>query len=398
MTMIPYGRQEITDADIQKVVEVLRSDFLTQGPLVPKFEDITADYCKATYAVATNSATSALHLACLALNVGTGDWVWTTPNTFVATANCALYCGASVDFIDIDSKTYNLCPIKLENKLIEAKKNRNLPKVVIPTHFAGQPCNMPEIRKLSLEYGFKVIEDASHALGANYSITNDAEEALKIKVGSCFHSDITVFSFHSVKIITTGEGGMALTNNDELANTMRELRTHGITKDKRKIISTDKDEIWNYQQIKLGYNYRMTDIQAALGCNQILRLDSYISRRREIASIYNRELEGLGITLPWQSPHVHSSYHLYPIGIKKENIKKNQRYIYTLLNQQGVAANLHYIPIYRQPYFEKFGFKQGYCSNAESYYKSAISLPIFPGLTNEQQFKVINILKSEFEN
>lgn len=398
MTIIPYGRQEITDTDIQEVINVLRSDFLTQGPFVPRFEGMTAEYCKASFAVATNSATSALHLACLALNVGNGDLIWTTPNTFVASANCALYCGASVDFVDIDPRTYNLCPIKLENKLIEAKKNRNLPKVVIPTHFAGQPCNMPEIYRLSLEYGFKIIEDASHAIGANYSMTNDAGGFFKTNVGSCFHSDITVFSFHPVKIITTGEGGMALTNSDELANNMRELRTHGITNDKKKIETKHKDEIWNYQQIKLGYNFRMNDIQAALGCNQILRLNSYVNRRHEIASIYNKELEGLGIVLPWQSPYVHSSYHLYPIRIEKENTKKNQQYIYALLNQLGVAVNLHYIPVYRHPYFEKLGFKKGYCSNAENYYKSAISLPIFPSLTIKQQLTVIDILKNTFKD
>ena len=307
--MIPYGRQNITDDDILEVEKVLRSDFLTQGPTVPRFERAVSKYCGANYAIAVNSATSALHIACLALDLGQGDWLWTSPNTFVASANCGRYCGANVDFVDIDPKTYNMSIEALKEKLINAEKLGRLPKVVVPVHFAGQPCDMASIYNLSTKYGFKIIEDASHAIGASYN---------KIKVGSCSYSDITVFSFHPVKIITTAEGGMALTNNKKIAEKIERLRVHGITNDKTKFKERDKDEIWNYQQIDLGFNYRMNDIQAALGLSQMMRLDDYVKHRHKIAKYYDNELKNLSLITPYQSPNVYSSYHLYPILIKED--------------------------------------------------------------------------------
>ena len=289
--MIPYGRQEITEADIAEVEKVLRSDFLTQGPSVPEFEKLVAKYCGASYAVAVNSATSALHLACLALGLSKGDWLWTSPNTFVASANAGLYCGAQIDFVDIDPKTYNMCSKKLSEKLAKAEKLGKLPKIVIPVHFAGQPCDMESINILAKQYGFRVIEDASHAIGAKYK---------KVKVGSCKHSDITVFSFHPVKIITSAEGGMALTNDNEIAEKIFRLRSHGITNNKKKMIERDRDEIWNYQQIDLGFNYRMNDIQAALGINQLKRLDQYVDLRHQKAKNYDVKLKNLPIKIPFK--------------------------------------------------------------------------------------------------
>lgn len=396
--MIPYGRQDITQADIDVVVEVLRSDFLTQGPTTPRFEQAIAKYCGAQHGVAVNSATSALHIACLGLDLGPGDWLWTVPNTFVASANAALYCGAKVDFVDIDPRTYNLCPQKLEQKLQLAEKNGTLPKIVMPVHFAGQPCDMPAIHSLSQKYGFKIIEDASHAIGAHYVIAGcDAtRQSTLIKIGSCVHSDITVFSFHPVKIITTGEGGMAMTNNDALANRLRRLRTHGITNDKALMRPRSENEIWNYQQIELGFNYRMTDMQAALGLSQMQRLNEFVSRRHEIAKRYDLGLKSLLITTPYQANGTFSSYHLYPIRIGESKSGNTQRQVYDKLWQKGVAVNLHYIPVHRQPYYEMFGFKLGDFPEAESFHREVVSLPIYPTLWESDQDYVIQVLESEF--
>jgi UDP-4-amino-4,6-dideoxy-N-acetyl-beta-L-altrosamine transaminase len=384
-TMIPYGRQDISQADIDAVVEVLRSDFLTQGPMVPRFEETVANYCGARHAVAVNSATSALHIACLALDLGPGDWLWTSPNTFVASANCALYCGAQVDFVDIDPRTYNLSANALEAKLQHAEREGRLPKIVVPVHFAGQPCDMPAIHALSEEYGFKIIEDASHAIGASY---ND------IKVGSCAHSDITIFSFHPVKIITTGEGGMATTNDAKLAERLMRLRTHGMTSKPQFMQERPKNEIWNYQQIELGFNYRMTDIQAALGLSQMSRLDGFIEGRRAIAVEYDNAFASLCIITPWQLAGVSSSYHLYPIRIRESDSGRTQRQVYDALWQNGVAANLHYIPLHRQPYYEAMGFCAGDFPEAERYHQEAITLPVYSSMTKAQQASVIGILNS----
>jgi UDP-4-amino-4,6-dideoxy-N-acetyl-beta-L-altrosamine transaminase len=382
--MIPYGRQDITEEDIAEVEKVLRSDFLTQGPTVPKFEKLVANYCDASYAVAVNSATSALHIACLALDLGPGDWLWTSPNTFVASANCGLYCGANIDFVDIDPKTYNMSISSLSEKLEKAEKIGRLPKIVIPVHFAGQPCDMPAIYDLSKRYGFKIIEDASHAIGASYK---------KIKVGSCVHSDIAVFSFHPVKIITTAEGGMALSNNQDIADKMIRLRTHGITTDKKKMKQHPKDEIWNYEQINLGFNYRMNDIQAALGLSQMKRLDHYVRSRHKIAKIYDVELVKLPIILPWQSPDNYSSYHLYSIRIKDNISNKNQKKIYDELRENKIGANLHYIPVHRHPYYENLGFKKNDFPESEKFHSETISISIYPSLTDEDQRYVVETLK-----
>tara|TARA_B100000941_G_scaffold290275_1_gene271822 strand:- start:664 stop:1836 length:1173 start_codon:yes stop_codon:yes gene_type:complete len=381
--MIPYGRQEITKEDIAEIEKVLKSDFLTQGPVVPKFEKSVASYCNASYAVAVNSATSALHISCLALDLSPGDWLWTSPNSFVASANCGLYCGANLDFVDIDPKTYNMSVELLSDKLRMAKKNNRLPKIVIPVHFAGQPCDMQPIYELSLIYGFKIIEDASHAVGASYN---------QLKVGSCKYSDVTVFSFHPVKIITTGEGGMALTNDKKLEESIRRLSTHGITKDKSIMSPRSMDEIWNYQQVQLGFNYRMNDLQAALGLSQLKRLDKYVARRHKIAAYYNLQLGKLPIVIPWQSPKTFSSYHLYPICIKEGSNKELQKKIYDKLIKNEIAANLHYIPIHRHPYYEKLGFKKGHFIESEKFHRKAISLPIFPLLKEDECIKVVNVI------
>jgi UDP-4-amino-4,6-dideoxy-N-acetyl-beta-L-altrosamine transaminase len=382
--MITYSRQEITEEDIAEVEKVLRSDFLTQGPTVPKFEKSIANYCGASHAIAVNSATSALHIACLALDLGPGDWLWTSPNTFVASANCGRYCGADIDFVDIDAKTYNMSVDALSDKLIKAEKSGKLPKIVVPVHFAGQPCDMPAIHELSKHYGFKIIEDASHAIGASYN---------KIKVGSCTHSDITVLSFHPIKIITTAEGGMALTNDNDIADKLFRLRTHGITSDKIKMEERPKDEIWNYQQIGLGFNYRMNDIQAALGLSQMKRLDEYVKRRQEIAKYYDDALKNLPLVTPWQSPSNYSSYHLYPILIKKNLTQKTQRQVYDELIKNGIGVNLHYIPVHRQPYYENLGFKKNNFPQAENLHREILSIPIYPSLKEAQQSDVIEILK-----
>ena len=382
--MISYSRQEITEEDIIEVEKVLRSDFLTQGPTVPKFERSVANYCGSSHAIAVNSATSALHIACLSLDLGPGDWLWTSPNTFVASANCGRYCGADIDFVDIDPQTYNMSADALSEKLIKADKLGKLPKIVIPVHFAGQPCDMSNIHDLSKRYGFKIIEDASHAIGASYN---------QIKVGSCIHSDITIFSFHPVKIITTAEGGMALTNNKSIADKLFRLRTHGIVKDKTKMKERHKAEIWNYQQIDLGFNYRMSDIHAAIGLNQMSRLDKYVSRRHEIAECYDTELKNLSLVTPWQAPNVYSSYHLYPVLIKNNFNNKSQRQVYDELIKNNIAANLHYTPVHRHPYYENLGFKKNDFPVAEKFHQEAISIPMFAMLKNEDQKYVIETLK-----
>jgi UDP-4-amino-4,6-dideoxy-N-acetyl-beta-L-altrosamine transaminase len=382
--MIPYGSQDINQADIDAVVAVLRSEFLTQGPVVPAFEKAVANHCGAQHAVAVNSATSALHIACLALGVGKGDLVWVPPNTFVATANCALYCGATVDFVDIDPRTYNLSVECLAEKLALAEKIGKLPKVVIPVHLCGQPCDMAGIHALGQQYGFRIIEDASHAIGGKYNGES---------IGNSRYSDITVFSFHPVKIITSGEGGMAVTNDGALAKQMRLLRSHGISSTPEDMQIRPAEEIWNYQQIGLGFNYRMTDLHAALGLSQMLRLDEFVSKRHAVAKRYDQMLCALPMVIPWQHTDSYSSYHLYVIRLKLDESKKTQRQLYTELMAAGIGVNLHYIPVYRQPYYEQMGFKVGYCPQAERYYSEVISIPMFPGITSEQQDFVIQTLR-----
>ncbi len=386
--MIPYGRQEISQADINAVVEVLQSDFLTQGPMVPRFEQTVVNYCGVQHGVAVNSATSALHIACLALGLGTGDWLWTTPITFVASANCGLYCGAQVDFVDIDPSTYNLCPIALERKLLQAERDGKLPKVVVPVHLCGQPCDMAAIHGLSQRFDFKIIEDASHAIGGKYKGE---------PIGNCRYSDITIFSFHPVKIITTAEGGMAVTNDETLANRLRLLRSHGITSTPSDMQSRPAQEIWNYQQIELGFNYRMNDIQAALGLSQIQRLDEFVTHRHAIARRYDMRLSELPLLTPLQRVESYSAYHLYVIRLKLNEINKTHRQVYEGLRAAGVLVNLHYIPVYRQPYYEQMGFSVGYCPCAESYYSEVISIPIYSSLTADQQNYVIEILNKIIE-
>ena len=386
--MIPYGRQDINQADIDAVVAVLQSDFLTQGSAVPLFEQAVARYCSAQHAVAVSSATAALHIACLSLDLGPGDRLWTSAITFVASANCALYCGAQVDFVDINPQTYNMSVECLSDKLAQAEKDGKLPKVVVPVHMCGQSSDMAAIYRLSLEYGFKIIEDASHAIGGKYK--NDA-------VGNCCYSDITVFSFHPVKIITTGEGGIALTNNLELAGRMQGYRSHGITSDVRKMKPRPSDEIWNYQQISLGFNYRMTDIQATLGLSQMTRLDEFVKKRHQIAERYNIELLDLAVQTPWQHADSYSSFHLYPIRITLRKIKKTHRQVYDFFKLGGIDVNLHYIPVYLQPYYETMGFKQGYCPEAEHFYRETISIPMYPTMSYNQQSKVIQELKKALD-
>jgi UDP-4-amino-4,6-dideoxy-N-acetyl-beta-L-altrosamine transaminase len=382
--MIPYGRHDISEADIEAVVGVLRSNFLTQGPVVPAFESAVADYCDAQYAVAVNSATSALHIACLALDVGPGDRVWTSPITFVASANCALYCGAQVDFVDIDPRSYNLNLERLAEKLAQAEKAGCLPKVVIPVHLCGQPCDMAGIHALGQKYGFNIIEDASHAIGGKY---NEDEP-----IGNCCYSDITVFSFHPVKVVTTGEGGMALTNDMQLARRMQLLRSHGITRDTNEMTDVP-DGPWYYQQIDLGFNYRMTDIQAALGLSQIQRVDEFVAKRHAIAKQYDELLVDLPVVTPWRHPESYSGLHLYVIRLKLDEIGKSHEEVFAALRTANIGVNLHYIPVYKQPYYEQLGFKAGYCVEAEQYYAEAISLPIYPALTQAQQNFVVTELR-----
>lgn len=382
MKYIPYGRQSISQEDIDAVVDVLKSDWLTTGPSVKNFEKAIADYCGAQFSVAVNSATSALHIACLALGVAPGDYVWTSANTFAASANCALYCGAQVDFIDINLDTYNISVMALEEKLEVAEKEDKLPKVVIPVHFAGQSCDMRAIKKLADKYHFYIIEDASHAIGGKY---------LDKPIGCCEFSDITIFSFHPVKIVTTGEGGMALTNSAKLSQKMQLLRAHGIT-DNKNLISQSEGP-WYYEQIELGFNYRITDLQCALGISQMKRLDQFVERRHELAAQYNMLLADLPVITPYRSSDSYSALHLYPIMLD-ENCSKARRDVFESLRAANIGVNVHYIPVYRLPYYQCLGFQQGHCPNAEAYYDKAISLPLYTSLSDTNQKYVVNILIS----
>lgn len=376
---IPYGRQSVTEADIAAVVDVLKSDFLTQGPVVPAFEEAVAARCGAQYGIAANSATSALHIACMALGVGPGDSVWTSPLTFVASSNAALYCGADVDFVEVDDRTYNMCPVRLGEKLDRAAAAGTLPKVIIPVHLTGQSCDMAAIHAHASKHGVRIIEDASHAIGGSYRSQ---------PVGNCKYSDITVFSFHPVKIVTTGEGGMAMTNDPELARLMRLDRSHGVTRD-ADMLQQENAGPWYYEQHRLGFNYRMTDINAALGLSQLDRLPEFIDRRREIAAIYDRAFADLPVKTPHQHTDSASAWHLYVIRIDQQNAAQNHRAVFDQLRGAGIGVNLHYIPVYLQPYYRELGFKPGLCPNAEAYYSEAISLPMYPTMTAEQQHKVI---------
>jgi UDP-4-amino-4,6-dideoxy-N-acetyl-beta-L-altrosamine transaminase len=382
--MIPYGRQSITQADVDAVVEVLRSDFLTQGPAVPRFEEAVATACGAAHAVAVNSATSALHIACLALGVGPGDHVWTSPITFVASANCALYCGAKVDFVDIDPATYNMSVERLAEKLDAAERAGCLPKVVIPVHIAGQSCAMAEIRTLSQRYNFHIIEDASHAVGAVYR---------GAPVGDCRYSDITVFSFHPVKIITTAEGGLALTNSAELAAAMALYRSHGVTRDRAQM-EREPDGGWYYEQVALGFNYRLTDMQAALGLSQMERLREIVADRRELAARYNEAFADQPLTRPWQAPDTLSSWHLYIIRLNSKQTALSHRAFFDLLREAGIGVNLHYMPVYLQPYYKRLGFAPGHCPQAELFYSEAISIPLYAGLSKADQDQVIGAVRN----
>ena len=380
---IPYGRQDINRQDIDAVVEVLRSPWITQGPAIERFEKAVADYCGAKYAVAVSSATAGLHIGCLALGLGRGDVLWTSPNTFVASANCGLYCGANVDFVDIDPNTYNLSVDELERKLAEAEKQGCLPKVLVPVHFAGQSCEMEKIAALSKRYGFKIIEDASHAIGGRYRGE---------PVGSCKFSDMAVFSFHPVKIITTGEGGMVLTNKEDLYEKLIRFRTHGITR-QAELMKEESHGPWYYQQLELGFNYRMTDIQAALGWSQMQRLDKFVARRRFLAECYYQFLQDLPMMLPWQHSDTESSWHLYVIRLKLDKISKTHRQVFEELRQAKIGVNLHYIPVHTQPYYQRLGFNWGDFVNAERYYQEAISIPLYYDLERNSQERVVNTFR-----
>ena len=379
---IPYGRQSISEADIQAVVDVLRSDWLTQGPAIEQFEQAVATYCGARYAVAVNSATSALHIACMAAELGPGDTLWTSPNTFVASANCGLYCRADVDFVDIDPRTYNLSVAELEKKLVLARQNGRVPKVVIPVHLSGQSCEMEKISELAKEYGFTVIEDASHAIGGKY---------LGAPVGGCQFSEMTVFSFHPVKIITTGEGGMVLTNRLDLYERLIRLRSHGITRDPGLMIGESHGP-WYYQQIELGFNYRITDIQAALGYSQMQRLDEFVSSRHRLVERYNESLRDLPLVVPYQHPDTYSAFHLYVIRLKLDRTGKSHRQVFEELRALGILVNLHYIPVHTQPYYAGIGFRPGDFPEAELYYGEAISLPMYSSLSEPDQDRVVAAL------
>ncbi|MFL6636159.1 MAG: UDP-4-amino-4,6-dideoxy-N-acetyl-beta-L-altrosamine transaminase [Massilia sp.] len=384
--MIPYGRQSISDEDIASVERVLRSDWITQGPAITQFERSLADYTGARHGLAVSNATAGLHLACLALGVGKGDLVWTSPNTFLASANCALYCGADVDFVDIDPRTYNLCVDKLEAKLRAAQAAGRLPKVLIPVHFAGQSCDMRAIHALALQYGFRIIEDASHAVGADYAGG---------KVGNCRYSDVTVFSFHPVKILTTGEGGMLLSNDDALHRQLGLLRSHGMVRDPADLEDHGQGA-WYYEQHTLGYNYRITDIQAALGLSQLGRLDAFVARRRAIAARYTTLLADLPVTTPFQAAYGESAWHLYPVWIQPGadgDVAARRKAVFASLREQGIGVNVHYIPVPTQPYYRKLGFAPGQFPAAEHYYAGAISLPMYFSLSDAEQEQVVDALR-----
>ena len=383
MSYIPYGQQSVDQSDISAVKDVLESDWLTQGPAIDRFENKLKEICHANYSVAVSSATAALHIACLALGLGEGDYLWTSANTFVASANCGLYCGASVDFVDIEIDYYNMSVQALEHKLIQAEKKGKLPKIVIPVHFAGQSCDMKGIRKLSNKYGFYIIEDASHAIGAYY---NDKP------VGCGEFSDITVFSFHPVKIVTTGEGGAALTNNPDVYEKLIRLRTHGITRDPHHLQNNHGP--WYYEQLELGYNYRMTDIQAALGCSQLNKLEGFVKKRHDLFNHYSNLLSNLPLELPKHNDHSYSALHLYPVLV---NDKEKQKPLFEYMRNNNIGVNLHYIPVYKQPYYQQLGFPYNYCPNAEYYYESAVSLPMYPLLKQEQLDQVKCIIEDFYE-
>jgi UDP-4-amino-4,6-dideoxy-N-acetyl-beta-L-altrosamine transaminase len=381
--VIPYGRQWIDDADIQAVVDTLRSDWLTQGPAIGRLEAALAELCHAPHAVAVNSATSALHIACLAIGAGPGDVVWTVQNTFVASANCARLCGADVDFVDIDPRTYNIDERALEQKLIDAKSAGRLPKAVIPVHFSGRAPAQETIWLLAQQYGFKVIEDASHSVGA----THNGEP-----VGSCRWSDIAVFSFHPVKIVTTAEGGLATTRDADLADRMARLRTHGVTKDDR--LLTRKDEGgWYYEQIELGLNYRLTDLQAALGLSQMRRLGEFLRRRRELVARYDRLLADVPVQPPLIDVLDESAWHLYVIRIEPKRSGRTRREVYDAMRTAGIGVQVHYIPVHLQPYYRALGFKPGDCPEAERYSEEALSLPLYPAMSDADQDQVVEALK-----
>lgn len=384
MESIPYGRQNITPADIEAVVAVLRSDFLTQGPAVPAFERAVADLVHARHAVAMNSATSALHGTCLAMGLGAGDVLWTSPISFVASANCALYCGARVDFVDIDEDTFNLCPQALARKLEQADRTNTLPRIVVVVHMAGQPCDLSAIHALSRRYGFRIIEDASHAIGARYR--GDL-------IGNCQYSDAVVFSFHPVKIITTGEGGMVLTNDSELAGRVALFRSHGVTRDEQRMVH-EPDGPWYYEQVELGFNYRMTDIQAALGLSQLQRLSDSVDARHRLASRYAELLAGVPVSVPIQHPEGRSAYHLYVIRLQLDRIDRSRREVFEAMRADGIGVNVHYIPIYAQPYHERMGIQRVDFPRSEAYYREAISLPMFPTLSFVQQDRVVTSLRN----
>ncbi|WP_417258099.1 UDP-4-amino-4,6-dideoxy-N-acetyl-beta-L-altrosamine transaminase [Celeribacter sp.] len=374
-TFIPYGRQDITDEDVAAVVEVLQTDFLTQGPQVPAFEAAVAERVGAAHGVAMNSATSALHAACMALDLGPGDWLWTVPTTFVASSNCGLYCGAQVDFVDIDHETYTMSVSALSAKLEAAQAAGTLPKVIVPVHLCGQSADMEAISRVARAYGVKIIEDASHSIGADHQ---------GLPVGDCRYSDITVFSFHPVKIITTCEGGLATTQDAGLARKMELARSHGITREADEMTHAP-DGPWYYQQVTLGYNYRMTEIQAALGLSQLTRLDSFVARRRELAARYNQLLADLPVTLPAQHPDTNSSWHLYVVRVAADR----HAAVFDALRAAGIGVNLHYIPVHTQPYYRAMGFAEGQFPNAEAYYAEAISIPLYAGLSDADQDRVV---------
>lgn len=382
--MIPYGRQQISQADIDAVVAVLQSDFLTQGPAAQRFEQAVAEKCGAKHAVSLNSATSALHIACLALGLGGGDMLWTVPNTFVASANCGRYCGADIDFVDIDPESWDLSVPALQAKLMRAKRNGKLPKVVVPVHFGGQPTEQEAIWELAREFGFKVIEDASHSIGA----TRNSET-----VGSGRWSDITVFSFHPVKIITTAEGGLALTNDDELAWRMGIFRTHGITRDAERL-QQKPDGPWYYEQLELGYNYRMNDLQATLGLSQLNRLEEFVQKRNALAATYDNLLSGLPLRTQKIRAGNRSAFHLYPIRLKLDAIGKTHRAVFEAMRAADIGVNLHYMPVHLQPYYKALGFAPGLCPQSEQYAGEAITLPLYPELTEQQQNRVVQALRT----
>lgn len=383
MNFIPYGRQDISEEDIAAVVVALKSDFLTQGPYIPEFEQAIADYVGAEHAIAVNSATSALHIACLALGLKKGDWLWTSPNTFVASANCALYCNANVSFVDIDPQTYNMSVDALKAKLIAAKADGTLPKIVVPVAFAGQSCEMEAIHQLSKEYGFAVIEDASHAIGGSYQ---------GAKIGNSRFADITILSFHPVKIITTAEGGMALSNSSYLAEKMRLFRSHGITRDVHRMTKATEGD-WYYQQVELGLNYRMTELQAALGLSQLNRIQDFIARRHALAARYDTAFDGVPVTTPLQSIGGYSALHLYPLTV---NDPAQRKPLFDYLRDKGIGVNVHYIPVHTQPYYEHMGHKAGDYPVAENYYSRALSIPMYSALSDEEQDYVIRCIREFF--